>query len=201
MEISSVRITALQIYARLDTKGTSQSTVRGTKETAVDTLILSAQSRDNTVYSSDGFRAVKSTVGDAALLVEETPGSKDYLLEYRSTYLEIVRERVAYLLQDLSRGTETADESSAVSASAASETSLAGSYYSPEKTASRIIDFALSFYSGGNREDFARMVQEAVMKGFEQAKAAMGGILPQEADRTVSLVLNALSQFAAGDEI
>ncbi|MHB9031035.1 MAG: hypothetical protein ACYC9O_19880 [Candidatus Latescibacterota bacterium] len=203
MGITEVRTSAVQIYARIGSGGTHQTSAQGDRETSGDTLILSVQSRETAVYSSGGFRAAKDAGESIALEAGEIPESKDYLREYRSTYLEIIRERVTWLLQDLSGGEDSSpiQPESPEFAPAASSPLSPESYYSPEQTAARIIDFALSFYSGGDREDFARMVQEAVMKGFDQAKAAMGEGLPRAADQTVSLVLNAISQFAAGEEM
>ena len=74
-------------------------------------------------------------------------------------------------------------------------------YYSPEKTAGRIVNFALSFYTGGDRTEFAEMVKDAVIKGFQEAGAALGGYLPQEALETFSLVMDALDSFAAGETV
>ncbi|MFC1537824.1 hypothetical protein ACFL6H_00215 [Candidatus Latescibacterota bacterium] len=74
-------------------------------------------------------------------------------------------------------------------------------YYSPEETAERIINFALSFYDGGDRQEYAEMVRAAVMKGFEQAMAAFGDVLPQESYDTIGIVNSAIDNFAAGNDI
>ena len=74
-------------------------------------------------------------------------------------------------------------------------------YYSPERTAERIINFALSFYDGGDRQEYAEMVKAAVMKGFDQAMGAFGGVLPQESYDTIGLVNSAIENFAAGNDI
>gem|GEM_PF-4164808 len=74
-------------------------------------------------------------------------------------------------------------------------------YYSPEKTAERIINFALSFFDGGDRQEYAEMVKAAVMKGFDQAMDAFGGVLPPQTYDTVGLVNSAIDNFAAGNDI
>ena len=71
-------------------------------------------------------------------------------------------------------------------------------YYSAENTAERIIQFALSFYDGGDRQEYAEMVRAAVMKGFNQAMGVSGGALPQISSDTIGLVNSALDTFAAG---
>ena len=74
-------------------------------------------------------------------------------------------------------------------------------YFSPEKTAERIINFALSFYDGGDREEFAAMVKKAVMKGYNEAMKALGGILPPEAHETIKIVNSAIDNFANGKDM
>ena len=74
-------------------------------------------------------------------------------------------------------------------------------YFSPQKTAERIINFALSFYDGGDRQAFAAMVRDAVMKGFNEAMAAIGGSLPQETHETIEIVNRAIDDFARGNNI
>ncbi|MFC1490374.1 hypothetical protein ACFL6K_04110 [Candidatus Latescibacterota bacterium] len=74
-------------------------------------------------------------------------------------------------------------------------------YYSSEKTAERIISFALSFFDGGDRQEYAEMVKAAVMKGFDQALGAFGGVLPQESYDTIGIVNSAIDNFAGGGNI
>ncbi len=74
-------------------------------------------------------------------------------------------------------------------------------YYSPEKTAERIVNFALSFYDGGDRQEYAAMVRKAVTKGFQQAMGAFGGSLPQVSYDTIGLVNAAIDTFAAGADV
>ena len=74
-------------------------------------------------------------------------------------------------------------------------------YFSSEKTAERIINFALSFYDGGDRDEFAAMVKKAVMKGYNEAMKALGGFLPPEAHETIAIVNRAIDDFAKGKDI
>lgn len=82
-------------------------------------------------------------------------------------------------------------------------------YFSPEKTAERILDFALSFFprseafqEGGDtvdaRQQFADMMGEAVQKGFDQAMTELGSISEETQegiDKTHELVFSGLDDF------
>jgi hypothetical protein len=81
--------------------------------------------------------------------------------------------------------------------SATSGASTLPDYYSAEQTAGRIVQFALSFYDGGDHAEYAAMVMDAVMAGYEQAKEYMGGALPSVSGDTISLVMQAVREFAA----
>jgi len=138
-------------------------------------------------------------------------------------YLEIIRERVAYLLRkaaeqsaeyreklagsaagdqgDAAVRAETLEITGIIAVSRAESTAESvslPSYFSAENTAARIIRFALSFYGGGDRKEYAAMVREAVLKGFEDARAALGGFLPEVSFETLDLVNAALDDFARG---
>lgn len=82
-------------------------------------------------------------------------------------------------------------------------------YFSPENTAQRILDVALSFFSsssygktGGNTEDsrknFAEFIGAAIDEGFSQARDILGK-LPEEVesgiDKTHSIVFDGLNDF------
>jgi len=79
--------------------------------------------------------------------------------------------------------------------------SIDSDYFSPEKTAQRIIDFALSFYNGGDRQEYAAMIRKAVMKGYNEAMEAFGGFLPQESHETIAIVNKAIDDFANSKDI
>lgn len=139
-------------------------------------------------------------------------------------YLELIRERVEFLLKELSpqisgksqhkkslplNGNQslvgygyTTYSQSTIQVSQNMTIESVNSYFpdfSPESTAERIIQFALSFYDGGDRQEYAAMVRKAVMKGFNEARAALG-VLPQVSYDTIALVNRALVDFAGGKE-
>ena len=70
--------------------------------------------------------------------------------------------------------------------------------FSPEATAQRILDFALSFYNGGDRTEYAAMAMKAVQKGFMKAAEALGGSLPEISIDTYNLVMKGFSEFITG---
>ena len=45
------------------------------------------------------------------------------------------------------------------------------------------------------------MVKSAVMKGYDEARAAFGGLLPSGAVSTINLVMQGLNNFAAGNAV
>lgn len=82
-------------------------------------------------------------------------------------------------------------------------------FFSPEKTAERILDFSLSFFTkssffreGGNTEEargkFAEYIGNAIQKGFDQAQGLLGK-LPDEVqagiDKTHDIVWQGLDSF------
>jgi len=79
--------------------------------------------------------------------------------------------------------------------------SIDSDYFSPDNTAQRIIDFALSFYDGGDRQEYAAMIRKAVMKGYNEAMEAFGGFLPQESHETIAIVSKAIDDFAQSKDI
>ncbi|MCX7935921.1 MAG: DUF5610 domain-containing protein, partial [Planctomycetota bacterium] len=95
----------------------------------------------------------------------------------------------------------------------ASEDALASwlEYFSPEKTAERILDFALSYFpqskwaakSGDTREarqEFADYIGPAIQKGFDEAKRILG-VLPEKIEEQIAsthnLVFAGLKNFVA----
>lgn len=82
-------------------------------------------------------------------------------------------------------------------------------YFSPEKTAGRILDFALSFFpqssmfeQGGDTEDarqsFADFIGSAIQKGFDEAGAALGKLpdkVQDGVDNTHDIVFKGLDDF------
>jgi hypothetical protein len=149
-----------------------------------------------------------------------TAGTEEAALDEQSVddYLDIIRERVEYLLKDAAQkaeeyrrmllggervltGTGVAETSeTAEILSESTSVTLDMADFSAESTASRIVQFALSFYDGGDREAYVAEVRSAVMKGFNEAKAAFGGFLPEVSYRTIEMVNEAFNSFAAGED-
>jgi len=185
---------------------TETNTVLYYESTYTETGVLSNSTADSSGTESAG--SVLST-GEAALVAQA-----------EQDYLTLVRERIAYLLEEAEKasqangqavsdaesiyagdGTVTSTESLyAVSTTESVTLSVDMDYWSAENTASRIVQFALSFYDGGDREAFVDEVRAAVMDGFNQALDAMGGTLSDESYETIELVNQALDAFAAGED-
>jgi len=69
-----------------------------------------------------------------------------------------------------------------------------GGYYSPENTATRILDFAKAL-SGGDASKF-NLLKDAVEKGFAAAKEQLGGKLPDISKQTYDLVQQKFADWA-----
>ncbi len=92
-----------------------------------------------------------------------------------------------------------------------SATSLS-EYFSPEATAERILDFALSFFEMSDayqemgdteeaRQAFADYIGEAIQKGFDQAMDILGNLseyAQDTVDQTHELVFQGLEDFVSG---
>ena len=160
-----------------------------------------------TIYSERGFMVTphQSNFDESAILPHGIIGTDEILSKVESVfdevlvkYLELIRKRVEYLLKQI---TEEKNRILSLSKTGSNIKVTDLFDFSPEKTAERIINFALSFYDGGDRQKFAAMVKKAVMKGFNEAMKALGGFLPQESYETISIVNRALENFAGSREI
>lgn len=82
-------------------------------------------------------------------------------------------------------------------------------YFSPEKTADRIVDFATAFFplsdsykKGGDteesREEFAEIMRKAIQKGFDQAMGTLGNVpknVQDGIDKTHELTFKGIDDF------
>lgn len=199
MDITSIRqASILSVYTRTGADNGSGASDNGNNTSAGDSLILSLAREEQVIYSSGTGNPLSSAVTDDTPL-DAIPVSR-LGQNSRNTYLEMIRERVSYLLSEAT-GEASASQSFGIEKSdeTANTGSLLDPYYSAEETAGRILNFALSFYAGGDPAEYAAMVGDAVMKGFAEAKAAWGDALPPVAEETISRVMSALQQFASGE--
>lgn len=195
MEISSIRTTGILIATKSTEKTVTIAGKSSQSQTKADQVTLAAvDSLELTTYTAGG------TTSDSSA-TEVVSASEIDVGALRDSYREAIRERVSYLLGKIFGSDDrTAAEVLFGSAGISStESSTLDSYYSPEETAQRIVDFAISFYSGGDRDEYVSMVKEAVSKGYSQAASAFGDTLPSAAGKTISLVMDALDEFAAED--
>jgi len=208
-------------YSRIATQeksATLQATSAISYENQGDSVQLSVTGSieyHEATYTAEGFVMSVSQPQD----VIDNSG-QNLVQDLYNQYFEIIRRRIEYLLRSLFNNDESPDSSSPLSGTLGIDQGLYGytsysestlsvyrefsldanimlpDYLSPEKTAERIINFALSFYDGGDRGAYVDMVKGAVMKGYLQAKEALGGYLPAIADKTISLIMEALDTFA-----
>lgn len=64
---------------------------------------------------------------------------------------------------------------------------------SPEKVSERILDFVRGFVNGSAER--AELLRGAVERGYEQAKEAWGGELPEVSEQTMTLVREGLDKL------
>lgn len=69
-------------------------------------------------------------------------------------------------------------------------------YWSVENTARRLVDFATSLYGGGDRGEHLAKMTDGLEQGFEAAKEAFGGALPEISRQTVDLAKKMLADWA-----
>ncbi len=65
-----------------------------------------------------------------------------------------------------------------------------------ENTASRLLDFAVNLFQGGEREEHAERMADAMDQGYREAETAFGGFLPPSARDTVDLAKELLERWA-----
>ncbi|MBT4485606.1 MAG: hypothetical protein HOC71_18215 [Candidatus Latescibacteria bacterium] len=192
-----------------------------------DTFTLSQTSTyismDST-YTAEGLTINNGENSGAPAVSSENKAVETNSLENADLYyLDLIKTKVEYLLKSISEmisgnpppdrpilkspnSTESVISNIAyfqntTHLSNASPPGLDSLDFSAESTAKRIVDFALSFYTGGDRQEYAEMVRGAVMKGFQEAQMAFGGFLPEISHQTINLVNSALDEFAAGGTI
>lgn len=222
MDISSIQNTTIREWYSLINRSQSVEVGAGSiSQDTGDSVILSRSSSIETyLYTAQDILNALPAPPDAAesdvaqKTSQESPaaGANEtqslFSGNYRAAFLEIIKDRVQFLLEALVNAQDNGDTYStaqtdlfpAEQSSGVADTTSLG-YWSPEQTASRIVGFALAFYDGGDREEYAAMVRDAVMKGYYQALKAAGGTLPDIAARTISLVTDALDQFSSGNGV
>jgi hypothetical protein len=182
-----------------------QESIFYSRTTTIESYLYTAQGMLSSIPAS----SIASAQGtDQAGAAAETNASQPLnLQDYQSSFLDIIKNRVKYLLDAIS-GAQDSQKSdpvfqllqSSMDPTSATSASDSSDYWSPEQTAMRIVSFALSFYDGtSDRGEFASMVKDAVSAGYQAAKDAWGGSLPGVADQTISLAMDAIDTFASGN--
>lgn len=212
MEISQVQAKAVQEWNARFTASVS-STSGGSAGVSADSVQISGLLSYSATYTETGTLSALSANDEGISvqgLLPETEATQSgdstslTFTNYQASFLEIIKNRVEFLLRAIAQASGNSNSTSNVTSDVMSSQSTDGidlGAWSPEQTASRILNFALAFYDGGDREEFASMVRDAVLEGYNQAKEMMGGSLPAVADQTISLVIDALDQFATGSGV
>ncbi len=195
MDIISVKQSSfLSITSRSgEVAGQSAQQKHASEPNFDDALLLSVTRKEQAVYSSDSAKIAGRKPTPA---LDSTPVARPGV-NGRYAFLEIIRERVVYLLNFSEKSPSAQfNAGSGIGSEPTPDESTLSSYFSSEETAERIVNFALSFYDGSDPVEYADMVRQAVMKGYNQAKSALGGVLPSAVDETISLIMDSLQRFA-----
>ena len=203
--------TIRESYSRLEVKQTLLKETGASSGSNEDSVFLTQfLSYEQYTYSSDLTAAGSSAFSTPeAGSAEQSGGVAASTQLFGRSFLDTIQNRVKFLLEALAGNDTESDGSDLFAASSdtavipeeSSAGSLSSSDFSVERTASRIVEFALSFFDGGDRGEYASKVEDAVMKGYSQALEAMGGSLPAIAGDTISQVMDQLQQFASGADI
>lgn len=70
-------------------------------------------------------------------------------------------------------------------------------YWSVDNTSSRMADFAVALYDGGDRQEHFEEMAASMEKGYAEAKEAFGGWLPEISRETVDKAIDMLKSWAA----
>ncbi len=210
-----------------ETKVSSKQTAQIAYSDPGSSILLSLSSKVEFREATYTMEGIKNNPGQINSVSPEEVDSPlaTYVNNFKVSYLEMIKKRVEYLLSELTHsinssdtsvsflnfgdsGTENTSAINGIEQMLAASKNISNSatitdkgYFSPEQTAQRIVQFALSFFDGGDRAEYIDMVKSAVMKGYSEARAAWGGNLPSVADDTISLAMQAFDQFAAGSQV
>lgn len=108
-----------------------------------------------------------------------------HLISYQSSHHRRVNINIKVKVKEVSVTEEAAESKE--------DTAPDLGYWSAEKTADRILDFAKEI-SGGNPEKFG-LLRESFKKGFEEAEKVFGGTLPDVSYDTYDLVMEGFDKM------
>ena len=167
-------------------------------------LSLSAGLLEETaVYNANGTlgaASVSSAGADSALAQagESEPDAESQMVaDALARYQDLVTNWVERLLRGI-----VEDQNGVPGILETGQTQGTGlsDYYSPEQTAARIVNFALSFYDGSDRAAYAEKIKAAILKGYDQAQESSGGSLPQVCNDTITLAVDAIDTWENGTD-
>ena len=164
------------IVNKTDRSG-NQGSCQGCQSTAFDTVRLAASSTVASTY-------------DASLSMQNRFGA-DY---------DLLRAYVAGLLQEMGVATQVVNGAvsfgiSELSQAEAQELVSEDGYLGVEQTSERIVDFAIAA-AGGDPSQLAA-VKEGIERGFQEAAAAFGVVLPDISYQTYDAIMEKLDSWAS----
>lgn len=113
------------------------------------------------------------------------------------TMIEKQGKKVSQVLKDLAEGKDVQITVDSETQAAAQEAISEDGYFGVNKTSERIIDFAKAL-SGGDKSKIETL-RNAFKEGFESAKEAFGGELPEISQQTYDKVMQGFDDWAKED--
>ncbi|MBD7985731.1 hypothetical protein H9649_14160 [Sporosarcina sp. Sa2YVA2] len=172
----------VQPKAKQDDAKKNESVVQQNQQ--VDKYIPSEKEQSVT-YEKPAFKPDVTTI-------ERLKAESDQAFEQLRNLVRQLLKEQGMTFKDVLSGEKqlVVDEATRLDAQAAIE---AGGEHSPEKVSDRLVEFANAI-SGGDRSKF-ELLKGAIEDGFAQAKAAMGGTLPEISQKTYDLTMEKLNNW------
>ncbi|HNV71837.1 MAG TPA: DUF5610 domain-containing protein [Candidatus Ozemobacteraceae bacterium] len=175
----------------------------------LDQLTLSDDARQKIVWARTQFELSYQVIRSLNTSQGERITEESFSFSGSIEFLQRVSGRDPVVLADPTAQPEAGASEDLNSTTSADALSALQEYFSPEKTAERILDVALSFFgvsetqaASGNtpasRQTFADFIGKAIEEGFTQARSLLGQ-LPEAVEtgvsKTHSLVFDGLADF------
>lgn len=180
-----------QAYASKNTKAKAETTTTENTSAAAESGVVYEPSNETTTTTK------KTSKADPALVAKLQAEAEERTAQFRSLVEQIIMKQgntygqATDIWKFLASGDYTVDAQTKAQAQA---DIAEDGYWGVEQTSSRIYDFAVAL-AGDDAEKMEEM-RAAFEEGFEQAKEAWGGELPEISQKTYDAVMKKFDDFA-----
>ncbi|WP_438317440.1 hypothetical protein [Sporosarcina sp. FA9] len=146
---------------------------------------IPSEKEQSVTYEKPAFKADSKTI-------ERLKAESEKAFEQLANLVRDLLQRQGMTFKEVASGEQelVVDEQARAEAQAAIGE---GGEQSPEKVSDRIVEFANAI-SGGDKSKFA-LLKNAIEGGFNAAKQALGGTLPEISQKTYDLVMEKLNKW------